>query len=480
VRPELFTLPGTLLKVAAPLLILWGVVSLVLYALFVRGRAEPRAEADEPASGRAPTEATIEAKTEAKTEAKVETKVDSEVAARAETKRKSKGKGKNKGNPKGNPKADSQANPQADSQIAPEVAPEVAPKVEVGAAPEPAKKPFRLVVDNPLNAALTIVAGLLLARYASTAVESLSGLFSVRAWTAPWRAVPLHSYGVMLGLSLVAGWNVTLPLAVRLGFAREKAADCYVVTAAAAIVGSRVLYVLTNFAEFTDPATGSLSLPAMVSLRTGGLVAYGGFLGGLVGSWWYLRRQGLSLKRWADAAVPSLALGLAITRIGCFLYGCDFGTVLPHGAPSLLVRAGTFPRWDDGRGSPAWAQHTLDGFRVDAARCVQQFNGDFRDGLCHLSAHAHASAPVHPTQLYESLFSWALLGVLAWTWKRRRFDGQVLLVATIGYGVGRTLIEFIRDDRSRGGLAGLSTSQWIGLATAALAAGLWRRWSAKA
>ena len=49
------------------------------------------------------------------------------------------------------------------------------------------------------------------------------------------------------------------------------------------------------------------------------------------------------------------------------------------------------------------------------------------DGLCHLGANASASAPVHPTQLYESLISWALLGLLAFTWKRRRFVWKCLV-----------------------------------------------------
>jgi len=396
VRPELFTLPGALLKLASPLLIAWGLLSLALYAVFLRGRPP----SDEPPSQER--------------------------------------------------------------------------------EPPAKRRRFRIVVDNPLNATLTVIAGLVLARYASTAAETWAHVFKPTTWSAPWRGIPLHSYGVMLGLSLVLGWNVTLPLAQRLGLARDKAADCYVVTAATAVAGSRVLYVLTNFSEFTDPATGSLSLPAIVSLRTGGLVAYGGFLGGLLGSWLYLRKQGFSLRKWADAAVPSLALGLAVTRIGCFLYGCDFGAPLPRSAPAWLVKAGTFPRWSDGRGSPAWAQHTLDGFHVDNARCIQQFNGDFHDGLCHLSASAEASAPVHPTQLYESLISWALLALLAFAWKRRRFDGQVLLVATIGYGLARSALEILRDDRSRGALAGLSTSQWIGLGTAAIAAILWRRWSHEA
>ncbi len=94
----------------------------------------------------------------------------------------------------------------------------------------------------------------------------------------------------------------------------------------------------------------------------GGLVAYGGFLGGYIGSWLYLQRHNLRLMPWADVAVPSLASGLLITRIGCYLFGCDFGKRLPDGAPGFLKKLGTFPKWtegtlDGGLGSPAYAKH---------------------------------------------------------------------------------------------------------------------------
>ena len=48
----------------------------------------------------------------------------------------------------------------------------------------------------------------------------------------------------------------------------------------------------------------------VLAVRRGGLVAYGGFLGGFLGSFGYLRRRGVALLPWADVAVPSLASGL--------------------------------------------------------------------------------------------------------------------------------------------------------------------------
>lgn len=393
-RPELLHLPGWLLHITAPLMLLWGVVSLTLFGwtLFATGRQPQDADANSTEK----------------------------------------------------------------------------------------KQGFRVVIDNPLNAIAMVIAALFLAKYCSGS-PTIKALFALSPWTSVWQAVPLHAYGVMLGLSLVAGWRVTLPLAQKLNIPRENAADCYVLTAIAAIIGSRVLYVLTNLNEFADPVTHQFSVPAMFSLRTGGLAVYGGFLGGLFGSAWYLRRHKLSLRKWADAAVPSLALGLGITRLGCFMYGCDFGCVLPHQSPHWLQAMGTFPRWNNGEGSPAWAQHTLDGFRTDQARCIQEFAGDWHDGVCRLGASAIASAPVHPTQLYESALGWSILAVLMYFWfspkQQPRFDGKILLIATVLYGLGRSALEVLRDDRSRGIYLGFSTSQWIGVLTTGIAFALWARWS---
>ena len=62
--------------------------------------------------------------------------------------------------------------------------------------------------------------------------------------------LPIYSYGVMLGLSLVVGWYLTLTLAEKDGLPKETMANCYVITALAAIAGSRILYVVTNPSEF--------------------------------------------------------------------------------------------------------------------------------------------------------------------------------------------------------------------------------------
>ena len=245
--------------------------------------------------------------------------------------------------------------------------------------------------------------------------------------------IPIYSYGVMLGLSLVVGWYLTLSLAERDGLPKETMANCYVITAVAAIVGSRVLYILTNLDEFK-------TLGDLLALRKGGLVAYGGFLGGFLGSWAYLASKRIRLLPWADVAVPSLATGLLITRIGCFLFGCDFGKPLSDGAPGFLKKLGTFPHWptgtlENGDGSPAFVRH-LDLFRGTP--------------LEQTVIDTNHSLPVHPTQIYESLVGLVLFGLLIWQRKYLKFRGQVFFLFVFGYGFLRFLLEIIRDDVERG------------------------------
>jgi phosphatidylglycerol:prolipoprotein diacylglycerol transferase len=245
----------------------------------------------------------------------------------------------------------------------------------------------------------------------------------------PWGSLPVFAYGVMLGTSLVIAWFVIMYLGTRKDqLDREVMASAFIVTAGAALVGARALHVITNPQDAAH----------WYELSAGGLVAYGGFLGGLAGSAIYLGIKRQSLLAWADCVAPTLGLGLGLTRIGCYLSGCDFGARLGEGAPSWLVRIGTFPR-----DSPAYAHHLAS------------------EGL---SPFADASYPVHPTQLYESLFGWVLLGLSLFIWSKRKFRGQVVLAVAVGYGLWRFFIEYMRDDPGRGEAVGFTTSQLISLA----------------
>jgi prolipoprotein diacylglyceryl transferase len=245
------------------------------------------------------------------------------------------------------------------------------------------------------------------------------GIFS-----AAWKPVPIFSYGVMLGTSMVIGWFLALRLAEADGIPREQAAAIYMWTAVWAIIGARLLYVITEIHEFDNPLD-------VVMLNKGGLVAYGGMIGGFLASWYGCHKRKIHLLRWADVSAPSVVLGTAITRVGCLLYGCDYGrrTDVPW-----AIR---FPPQ-----APAFHDH------------VSNFG---------LDQNALASLPVHPTQIYESLAGLAIFGLLMYLRRKRKFSGVVFVGWVIGYGVLRSVIEIYRGDSDRGFVGPLSTSQFIGL-----------------
>ena len=243
--------------------------------------------------------------------------------------------------------------------------------------------------------------------------------------------VPLYAYGAMLCLAVIVGRLLAVRLAERAGMDARLMDRCCVWTLAAALIGARLLFVVTNldqFRQFTD----------LFRWWDGGIVAYGGFLGGFLGSVVFCRIHRINALAWADCAAPSLCIGLMITRVGCFLAGCDFGR--PWDGPWAV----TFPA-----GSPAFDQQTLQGL---------------------LPAGATQSLPVHPTQLYESLAGLVLLVLVMAVRRRHTFSGQPLMAFVLGYAVLRYAIEMVRADTNRGAIGALSTSQIIAVVTFVLAA----------
>jgi phosphatidylglycerol:prolipoprotein diacylglycerol transferase len=265
----------------------------------------------------------------------------------------------------------------------------------------------------------------------------------------PWGAQPVYAYGLMLALSLIVGYQWTLARARKHGVLSEQHAGnaCFL----AAIIGllcGRLLYVASN------PMLLEESQARWYELTSGDSMAYGGFFGGALAAFAYLKLKRASFAAFADAAAPAVALGTGLTRIGCYLYGCDFGTPLSDAAPDWLAVLGTFPRWsgEDGLyGSPALFHH-LDRYALER-------------GAPH-------SLPVHPTQLYEVAMAFGLCA-LALLWERRprkRFTGELMLLVAAGYAIARYALESLRDEPDKGEVFRFSVAELGSLALLALCA----------
>jgi phosphatidylglycerol:prolipoprotein diacylglycerol transferase len=212
----------------------------------------------------------------------------------------------------------------------------------------------------------------------------------------------LHPYGFLLAVSFAVGILWALKRAERRNIDKNHVLDVAIIVMITAIIGSRLFYVVTHLDEFRGHWTDTFN-PFQSSGEIGiaGLSMLGGIVLALISIVIYTRWKHIPLLRFCDVSAPSLAFGMALTRIGCFLNGCCFGKACHH--PWGIV----FPFE-----SPAGS--TFPGTRL------------------------------HPTQLYSSLFDWILLGALLLMDRKRRPDGSLTAAFLILYGLFRFGIDFFR------------------------------------
>ncbi|MBQ2231156.1 MAG: prolipoprotein diacylglyceryl transferase, partial [Oscillospiraceae bacterium] len=79
---------------------------------------------------------------------------------------------------------------------------------------------------------------------------------------------------------------------------------------------------------------------------------------------------------------------------------------------------------------------------------------------------------VHPTFLYESLWNFAGFFILHFLSKKRRYDGEVLLMYLAWYGLGRAIIEGLRTDSLYIPGTGIRVSQLLAAVTCVIAVAL--------
>jgi phosphatidylglycerol:prolipoprotein diacylglycerol transferase len=207
-------------------------------------------------------------------------------------------------------------------------------------------------------------------------------------------------------------------------------------------------------------------LPLLEALKVwegDGLVFYGGFLFGIGAVLIYGAVRKIKLVSFMDCLAPSVALGLAFGRVGCFLAGCCWGDLCADRSllsmirdPEVLARVQTVPTIS----GAGWI------FAVEFPQKSDAFKQHVKLGLATDRAK---SLPVHPVQLYEAALAAALCLYLCYRSKGRRNPGDISLAMLVGYALIRFGTEFLRADNKIYAL-GLTFSQvvsvWILLGSA--------------
>ena len=229
----------------------------------------------------------------------------------------------------------------------------------------------------------------------------------------------LRFYGLMIALGVIAAvWLLGRQLERSgLGTA-DDASSIGIWGVVAGIIGARLYHVVTDWSRFSD------DLGSIPKIWEGGLGIPGGLLAGVGAGAWQARRRGIRPAVALTFGAPAIALAQAIGR-----WGNWFNQEL-YGKPTDLP----------------WA------LEIDDA---------------HLPAGYASGTTFHPTFLYESLWNFALCGLLLWIQERYKLAaGRLMAVYLIGYGTGRFWIEGLRIDPSHE-VGGLRWNQWVALAAVA-------------
>lgn len=202
--------------------------------------------------------------------------------------------------------------------------------------------------------------------------------------------IHIYSYGLMVATAFLVSTFLLSRYAVSLKLNKDFFWNLSFWVLLGGIIGGRLLYIFLNLRFFLEnPAE-------IVMLWHGGLVWYGGFLGGLLSWIWYIKSKKASPLKTLDIIIPFVVLGHSIGRIGCFLNGCCYG----------------MPAW--------WGMY----FPVHSDYLI-------------------------PAQLFSSLALLVIFVVLRWLQERPHRDGLVVVIYLLLSSLERFLEEFLRNDSPR-------------------------------
>lgn len=129
----------------------------------------------------------------------------------------------------------------------------------------------------------------------------------------------LSWYGLAVAAGILVGGWLTTREAQRRGLPADCVWDALVWIVVGGVVGARLLFVLDRWPFFaTNPSQ-------LLAVQNGGISIMGAILGGGLAGGLFLRRRGVSIRRFFDAAAPGVVLGMAIGRLGCLVTGDTVG-----------------------------------------------------------------------------------------------------------------------------------------------------------
>ena len=245
-------------------------------------------------------------------------------------------------------------------------------------------------------------------------------------------------YGIIIGVGMLCGIAMAVHEAKRTGQNPEMYYDFALCAIISAIVGCRIYYVAFEWSYYSQHPL------EIFNLRQGGLAIYGGIIGGFICMIIFSKIRKASLLLMADTVVPGLLIGQIIGRWGNFFNREAFGSYT----------------------NSLFAMQIPTNFFIEHGRIDEIVSNGLYDKATYVVSGNEAATfiQVHPTFLYESMWNLVLLLLIIFFFtKRKKFDGELIAIYCIGYGIGRFLIEGLRTDSLMIGSTGIRVSQILAL-----------------
>jgi phosphatidylglycerol---prolipoprotein diacylglyceryl transferase len=213
--------------------------------------------------------------------------------------------------------------------------------------------------------------------------------------------ITIHTYGLLLALAFICGIWAASRNARKQGIEPDSVWNLGLVIIFSALLGAKLLLFLSDYRYYSE---NPREIFALSTLRTSG-VYYGALILSISCAVWYLRKKKLPFLKMADIAAPGIALGQAISRLGCLSAGCCYGK--PTHMPWGII---------------------------------------FTSSYASENVGVPLNIPLHPTQIYESAGAFCLFLFLLKRFSKKHADGQILLEYVALYALMRFITEFFRDD----------------------------------
>lgn len=246
---------------------------------------------------------------------------------------------------------------------------------------------------------------------------------------------PIMFYGIIIAAGFLAGLFIAQKEAKRTGQNPEIYMDYLICMMIPAIIGARVYYVIFSWDYYSKNPL------EIINLRHGGLGIVGGVAAAIVVLLIFAKVRGQKAALMLDTMTMSLLVGQIMGRWGNFFNREAFGGY----TDSLL------------------AMQIPVGYFAQNGRLAEIQNAGLMDHLVNLDVGGQTISyiQVHPTFLYEGLWNCLVLLLIFLYRKHKKFDGELLCIYLMGYGIGRFFIEGLRVDQLQIGDTGIAATQVV-------------------